>query len=62
MSKATWGAKSLFQLMLPYFCSSLKEVRTGTQTGPDLDVLADTEAIEGAVYWFDLHGLLTLFS
>jgi len=33
------------QLRLPCFCSSLKEVRTGTQAGQEAG--ADAEAMEG---------------
>jgi len=58
VSKETWGAKDLFQLTLPYCCSSLKEVKQGQ----NLDSVADAEAIEGAAYWFALHGLLNPLS
>lgn len=29
---ASWGVKGLFSLHIPYCCSVVKEVRTGTQT------------------------------
>jgi hypothetical protein len=37
--------KGFVQLTLSYCCSSLKEVRTGTQAGQEAG--ADTEAMEG---------------
>jgi hypothetical protein len=33
--KASWGKKMYIPLPLPYLCSLLKEVRTGTQTGQE---------------------------
>jgi hypothetical protein len=39
------GKKGFIQLTLPHCCSSLKEVRTGTQTGQKAG--ADAEAKEG---------------
>jgi hypothetical protein len=38
------GKKGFIQLTFPYFCSSLKEVRTGTQAGQK--ARADAEAME----------------
>ena len=40
--------------MLPHHLLSIKEVRTGTQTGRILEVGADAEAMEGAAYWLAL--------
>jgi hypothetical protein len=39
------GRKGFIQLTFPHCCSSLKEVRTGTQTGQEAG--ADAEAMEG---------------
>jgi hypothetical protein len=39
------GRKGFIELILLHCCSSLKEVRTGTQTGQEAG--ADAEAIEG---------------
>jgi hypothetical protein len=39
------GRKAFIQLTLPYCCSSLKEVRTGTQAGQEAGT--DAEAMEG---------------
>ena len=39
------GRKGFIRLTLPYCCSSLKEVRTGTQAGQEAG--ADAEAMEG---------------
>jgi hypothetical protein len=39
------GRKGFIRLTLPYCCSSLKEIRTGTQAGQDAE--ADAEAMEG---------------
>jgi hypothetical protein len=44
-SEASWGGKGLFSLHFPHCCSSLKEVRTGTQAGQEAG--ADAEAMEG---------------
>jgi hypothetical protein len=38
------GRKGFIQLTLPHCCSSLKEVRTGTQAGQEAG--ADAEAME----------------
>ena len=45
MTKKQLGRKGFIQLTLPYCCSSLKEVRTGTQAGQEAG--ADAEAMEG---------------
>jgi hypothetical protein len=45
MTKKQLGRKGFIQLTLPCCCSSLKEVRTGTQTGQR--AAADAEAMEG---------------
>jgi hypothetical protein len=42
--EASWGGKGLFSLHFPHCCSSLKEVRTGTQAGHGAG--ADAEAME----------------
>ena len=39
------GRRGFIQLTLPHCCSSLKEVRTGTQAGQEAG--ADAEAMEG---------------
>jgi len=39
------GRKGFIQLTLPHYCSSPKEVRTGTQAGQEAG--ADAEAMEG---------------
>ena len=39
------GRKGFIQLTFPHCCSSLKEVRTGTQAGQEAGV--DAEAMEG---------------
>jgi hypothetical protein len=43
--RSNLGRKGFIQLTLPHCCSSLKEVRTGTQAGQEAG--ADAEAIEG---------------
>jgi hypothetical protein len=43
--KTSWGGKGLFSLHFPHCCSSLKEVRNGTQAGQEAG--ADAEAMEG---------------
>jgi hypothetical protein len=43
--EANWGGKGFIQLTFPHCCSSLKEVRTGTQAGQEAG--ADAEAMEG---------------
>jgi hypothetical protein len=45
MAKKELGRKGFIQLTFPHCCSSLKEVRTGTQA--DQEAGADAEAIEG---------------
>jgi hypothetical protein len=45
MTKKQLGRKGFIQLTLPHCCSSLKEVRTGTQAGQKAG--ADAEAMEG---------------
>jgi hypothetical protein len=45
MTKKQLGRKGFIQLTLPYYCSSPKEVRTGTQAGQKAG--ADAEAVEG---------------
>jgi hypothetical protein len=45
MTKKQLGRKGFIQLTLLHCCSSLKEVRTGTQTGQKAG--ADAEAMEG---------------
>jgi len=39
--------KAFIWLTLPYYCSSSKEVRTGTHTGQEPEAGADAEAMEG---------------
>lgn len=46
------------QLLLPYYCSSLKEVRTRIQTGQDLGGRSCYRPLRGAAYWLGSHGLL----
>ena len=41
------GKKMFPWFMLPYHCSSLKEVRTGTKWGRNLEAGVDAEAMEG---------------
>jgi hypothetical protein len=50
------GRKGLIQLTLPHCCSSLKEVRTGTQAGQEAGT--DAEAMEDAIYWLAQLDLL----
>jgi hypothetical protein len=45
MTKKQLVSKGFIQLTLPHCCSSLKEVRTGTQAGQEAG--ADAEAMEG---------------
>jgi hypothetical protein len=45
MTKKQLGKKGFIRLTLPHCCSSLKEVRTGTQAGQEAGV--DAEAVEG---------------
>jgi len=45
MTKKKLGRKGFIQLTFPHCCSSLKEVRTGTQAGQGAG--ADAEAMEG---------------
>jgi hypothetical protein len=45
MTKEQLGRKGFIQLTLPHCCSSLKEIRTGTQAGQGAG--ADAEAMEG---------------
>jgi hypothetical protein len=45
MTKKHLGRKGFIQLTFPHCCSSLKEVRTGTQAGQGTG--ADAEAMEG---------------
>jgi hypothetical protein len=45
MTKKQLGRKGFIRLILPYCCSSSKEVRTGTQAGQEAG--ADAEAMEG---------------
>jgi hypothetical protein len=45
MIKKKLEKKGFIQLTFPHCCSSLKEVRTGTQAGQEAG--ADTEATEG---------------
>jgi hypothetical protein len=45
MTKKQLGRKRFIQLTFPHCCSSLKEVRTGTQAGQGAG--ADAEAMEG---------------
>jgi hypothetical protein len=45
MTKKQLGRKGFIQLTLSHCCSSLKEVRTGTQVGQEAG--ADAEAMEG---------------
>jgi hypothetical protein len=44
-TKNQLGRKGFIQLTLPQCCSSLKEVRTGTQAGQEAG--ADAEAMDG---------------
>jgi hypothetical protein len=43
MTKKQLGRKGFIQITLPHCCSSLKEVRTGTQAGQEAG--ADAEAM-----------------
>jgi hypothetical protein len=54
------GREGFIQLTLPHCCSSIKEVRTGTQAGQEAG--ADAEAMEGAAYWLASPDLLSLLS
>jgi hypothetical protein len=45
MTKKQLGRKGFIRLAFPYCCSSLKEVRTGTQAGQEAG--ANAEAMEG---------------
>jgi hypothetical protein len=45
MTKKQLGRKGFIQLTFPHSCSSLKEVRTGTQAGQEAG--ADAGAMEG---------------
>jgi hypothetical protein len=54
------GRKGFIQLTFPLFCSSPKEVRTGTQAGQEAG--ADAEAMEDVTYWLDSPGLPSLLS
>jgi hypothetical protein len=45
MTKKQLWRKQIIQLTIPHCCSSLKEVRTGTQAGQGAG--ADAEAMEG---------------
>jgi hypothetical protein len=44
MTKKQVGEERVYSLTLPHCCSSLKEVRTGTQAGQEAG--ADAEAME----------------
>jgi hypothetical protein len=55
--KQVGGEKDLFSLHFPHCCSSPKEVRTGTQAGPEAG--ADAETMEGC-YLLASPGLLSL--
>jgi hypothetical protein len=52
--------KGFIQLTLPYCCSSVKEVRTGTQAGQEAGI--DAEVMEGCSYWLASSGSLSLLS
>jgi hypothetical protein len=55
--KSKLRRKRFIQLTLPYCCSSLKEVRTGTQAGQEAG--ADAEAMEGCYFhWLAQPALL----
>jgi hypothetical protein len=41
--------KGFIQLTVPHYCSSPKDVRTGTQTGQETG--ADAEAMEGCSFY-----------
>jgi hypothetical protein len=45
MTKKQVGEVRVYSLPLPHYCSSPKEVRTGTQAGQEAGV--DAEAMEG---------------
>jgi hypothetical protein len=45
MTKKQLGREGFIQLTFPHCCSSLKEIRTGTQAGQEAG--ADAEAMEG---------------
>jgi hypothetical protein len=49
MTKKQVGEERVFQLTLPYCCSSPKEVSTGTQASQEAG--DDAEAMEGYSYW-----------
>ena len=51
MIKKQVGRKEFIQLMLPHHSSSMKEVRTGTQTEQEPEAGADARPWRGAAYW-----------
>jgi hypothetical protein len=55
MTKKQLGRKGLIQLTLPHCCSSLKEVRIGTQASQGVG--ADAEAMEGCTLLACFHWL-----
>jgi hypothetical protein len=60
MTKATCRGKGLFVLL---FCSSLKEVRTETQTGHELGNRSWLQRPQRCdIYWLAPHGLLSWLS
>jgi hypothetical protein len=60
MTKKQLRRKGFIQFTLPHCCSSLKEVRIGTQAGQEAG--ADAEAMEGCSLLACLPGLLSLLS
>lgn len=58
-SRSNWGGKRLFGLHF-YISLPLKEARTGTQIGQNLEAGAEAEPWWGAAYWLALPGLFTL--
>jgi hypothetical protein len=58
MTKKQVGRKGFIQFTFPHCCSSLKEVRTGTQAGQEAG--ADAEAMEGCSLLACFHWLAQL--
>jgi hypothetical protein len=54
--------KRFLCLAFPHHWSSLKEVRTGTQTEQNLEAGADAEAWRSAASWLAPDGLFSLLS
>lgn len=54
------GRKNFSWLTLPYHCSSLKGVRTGSQTGQELEAALMKRPWRGAADWIALHSIVFL--